>query len=344
MPTSYWNGSGGMKNSIRKLRKTTKTIKRVTVPTGDILVVEGSMGKLECLSLADYGKEINVKCDAMGLSREPSPVRHTQLLPLDEKWVITISTQYGCSMRCGFCDVPQVGPGRNATFRDLIGQVQAGLALHPEVTHARRINVHYARMGEPTWNPSVIDSALFLLGCFSDRGWGFHPVVSTMMPIRNSRIDEFLLRWMVFKNEICGGNAGLQLSINSTDDYERLEMFGACAWDIDAIGRIMHTIPRPLGRKVTLNFALAGYTIDPDVLLRWFSPEHYLCKLTPMHKTTAALAAGIETKGDYTEYEPYRETEEALKRAGYDVIVFIASHEEDDSRITCGNAILTDGC
>jgi 23S rRNA (adenine2503-C2)-methyltransferase len=30
-----------------------------------------------------------------------------------------------------------------------------------------------------------------------------------------------------------------------------------------------------------------------------------------------------------------------LKQAGYDVIVFIPSKEEDESRITCGNAILS---
>lgn len=33
--------------------------------------------------------------------------------------------------------------------------------------------------------------------------------------------------------------------------------------------------------------------------------------------------------------------EEALKRAGYDVLVFLASEYEDLSRITCGNAILS---
>jgi len=32
--------------------------------------------------------------------------------------------------------------------------------------------------------------------------------------------------------------------------------------------------------------------------------------------------------------------EKALVKAGYDVLVFIVSNEEDLSRITCGNAIL----
>ena len=70
----------------------------IEVPTGHILIVQGDRGLLECLSLGDYGKQVNLKCDAMGLFREPDQVRHQPMLPLEEKWVITISTQYGCSM------------------------------------------------------------------------------------------------------------------------------------------------------------------------------------------------------------------------------------------------------
>ena len=68
-------------------------VKNLKVPTGNILVVQGEYGLLECLSLGDYGKDVNIKGDFLGITREPSPVRHTKLLPLTEKWVITISTQ-----------------------------------------------------------------------------------------------------------------------------------------------------------------------------------------------------------------------------------------------------------
>lgn len=59
-----------------------------------------------------------------------------------------------------------------------------------------------------------------------------------------------------------------------------------------------------------------------------------------MHKTHVAEQNGIQTSGDYTTYVPYKEHEENLKKAGYDVLVFIASKEEDESKITCGNAVL----
>jgi len=314
-------------------------IERIPVPTGDILIVQGERGELEMLSIGDYGKEVNVKCDAMGLTRDLKPVRHTQLLPLEEKWVITISTQYGCSMGCTFCDVPRVGPGRNATEKDLIHQVLTGIKLHPEVESTKRLNIHYARMGEPTWNPSVLDATKWLK-THIDPEYRIHPVVSTMMPRGNVWLKTFIHAWMRIKNRLLHGEAGLQLSINSTDEDERRAIFGGSACSLEAIARVMEgTIPN--GRKITLNFAVANYTVDPAVLLRYFDPEYYLIKLTPMHKTLSALQAGAATAGDYTTYAPYADMERDLKAAGYDVLVFIASREEDEGRITCGNAILS---
>lgn len=134
-----------------------RIVKNLKVPTGNIMVVEGDKGKLECLSIGDYGQEANLKADFLGLSDEIKELKHQEMLPLSDKWVITISTQYGCSMGCSFCDVPKVGKGINATYDDLKNQIITGLSLHPEITSTKRLNIHYARMGEPTWNYSVID-------------------------------------------------------------------------------------------------------------------------------------------------------------------------------------------
>jgi 23S rRNA (adenine2503-C2)-methyltransferase len=62
-----------------------KILRRLSVPTGDILVVEGDKGKLETLSLGDYGKDVNVKCQAMGLTRDLGKVEHTNFMPLEKK-------------------------------------------------------------------------------------------------------------------------------------------------------------------------------------------------------------------------------------------------------------------
>jgi len=290
------------------------------------------------LSIGDYGKEANLKCDALGLTRDIENVEHTKMLPLEEKWVITISTQYGCSMGCEFCDVPKVGPGINATFKDLIKQVLTGIKIHPEVEFTKRLNIHFARMGEPTWNPNALDATRWLKRHI-DPEYKIHPVVSTMMPSGNEWLRTFIHTWMRIKNRMMRGEAGLQLSINSTSEKERKRMFNNNALTLPEIEKVMEGCI-PNGRKITLNFPVAGYEIDPQVLLQHFDPDDYIIKLTPMHKTTTAEENNIRTIGDYTTHYPYDEAEQALKEAGYDVLVFIASEAEDLSCITCGNAIL----
>jgi 23S rRNA (adenine2503-C2)-methyltransferase len=301
------------------------------VPTGHICIAKGSEGMLEFLSLGDYGKNVNLN--------QHKAVSHQKTMPLTEKWVVTISTQYGCSMGCEFCDVPKVGPGKNASFYDLTGQILAAVKLHPEITETKRLNIHFARMGEPTWNPNVLECGKWLHTHMNDT-FHVHPVVSTMMPRRNIWLKTFIHNWMRMKNRLYDGNAGLQLSINSTNQKERDRMFHNNASTLPEISRIMEGII-PVGRKITLNFAVAGYEINPAVLLEYFDPSLYVCKLTPMHKTNTALENKIETSGDYTDFHPYLNYEEALKEAGYDVLTFIASREEDLGRITCGNAILS---
>jgi len=330
-----------------------KIIKKIEVPTGKIFIGVGEKGFLECLSIGDYGKEKNIKADFLGLSKEINGVPHGDLLPLSEKWVITVSTQYGCSMGCNFCDVPKVGPGMNCTFNDLINQVVTSVGQNPEIEYTNRLNLHYARMGEPTFNRNVIDSAYWLAGFFEARLSGFHPVVSTMMPKNNVLLKSFIRDWIYFKNNIVGGEAGLQLSINTTDEDARKKLFNGNALELKAISQMMKDILTKdnlihknhinlRGRKITLNFALTDNEIDAGLLSELFDPKHFLVKITPLHMTNSCKQNKLETTDGYSEFYPYHKVESELKDAGFDVIVFIPSIEEDESRITCGNAILSD--
>ena len=324
-----------------------KLLRNLQVPTGNILVVQGEYGKLECLSLADYGKSVNVKADFLGIDREIKQVKHTRLLPLEDKWVITTSSQYGCPIKCQFCDTARMGFGGNATKRDIINQVLTAIQLHPEVKFCNRLNHHHARMGEPTLNGAVLGATESLIKIipeyfdFND-SIVYHPVISTMMPKQQGALGDYLDLWCSYiKNELLDGEAGLQLSINSTDEEERKIMFNNNARTLEDIGSIVSKLPLPKGRKYTLNFAIAGYEIDGDLLASYFDPKYWICKITPMHKTVEALRNNIRTEGDYTTMYPYKKDEETLKDAGFDVLVFVASEEEDLGRITCGNAILS---
>jgi len=319
-------------------------VKNIQVPTGNICVVRGEKGLIEFVSIGDYGKNANIKADFLGITRELNGVPNGEVMPLEEKWVITISTQYGCSMGCKFCDVPKVGAGRNASAADMTGMIETALGLHPEVEATKRLNVHYARMGEPTFNFDVIENARMLHKIarpFVGNSL-IHPVVSTMLPKSNKRLVEFLQDWCELKNYTYRGDAGLQFSINSTDDAQRNDMFCGNSLSLEQIAEIGRLLPCPVGRKYALNFALADeYVVDAGVLLSYFDPRKFMVKLTPLHKTMSCDENGIETTGGYESFTPYQKVESDLKVAGFDVIVFVPSYDEDMGLITCGNAILS---
>lgn len=319
-------------------------IKNIKVPTGDICIMQGDKGMLEFLSIADYGKDANIKADFLGIKRPINGVIATDTLPLTDKWVVTISTQYGCSMGCNFCDVPNVGKGKNATLKDLTDETITAILLHPEIHSTKRFNLHYARMGEPTFNFNVLEHAKHLHNIVKPFIGNslIHPVISTMMPVKNKKLTEFLQNWCDIKNYNYRGCAGLQLSINSTCDKQRDIMFNRNSLKLHEISEIGKLLPMPVGRKYTLNFALDDkFEINASKLVELFNPEKFMCKITPIHNTDSSIKNNIQTMDGYTSYYSYQEAENNLINAGFDVIVFIPSKDEEESRITCGNAILS---
>jgi len=284
--------------------------KIIKVPSGHICIMDGDRGKLEFLSIADYGRNANVKADFLGLKNDINGVPNGDFMPLSEKWVITLSTQYGCSMGCKFCDVPKVGPGVNATLADLTYQITSALSLNADIDFTKRLNIHYARMGEPSFNRDVL------------------------IP--------FIQDWCEIKNDNFRGCAGLQFSINSTSDYQRDEMFSDSSLSLKEISKIGEGLPDPVGRKYALNFALAdNYEVDGKKLASLFDPQKFMVKITPLHVTNSSSDNNIVTTGGYEEFTPYKEAEKSLVNAGFDTLVFVPSHDEDRGRITCGNAILS---
>lgn len=100
-----------------------------------------------------------------------------------------------------------------------------------------RFNVHFARMGEPTWNDNVA-----LRGVVKSAGLiAVHPVVSTMLPKANNKLGNFLQVWCSIKNEFYNGEAGLQF--NSTDDEQRNELSKSLS--LAQISRLADELPMP---------------------------------------------------------------------------------------------------
>lgn len=310
--------------------------------TGKIYV--DNARKLEFLTVGDYGKENNIKADFLGFHKEIQGVQHREV-DLSQKWVATISTQKGCSMRCKFCDCPKFGFHGNVSIDELAYEIETILRNEP-VKSTQRFNVHFARMGEPTWNrdvPLFTESVLKPLVHKYITAETIHPVVSTMLPKHNKNLEQFIQEWCRIKNEVYSGEAGLQFSINSTDNRQRNEQFNGLSLSLEEISDLSRRLPKPIGRKYTLNFAVTEETILNAVRLsQLFNKDDFIVKITPIHKTESAIKNGFNVTTEYTDYDVYRKFEKPLVDDGWDVIVFVPSMEEDSDRITCGNAIISE--
>jgi 23S rRNA (adenine2503-C2)-methyltransferase len=319
------------------------------IPTGYLCVNEYSKGQLEFLSIGDYGKSKNIKADFLGYSRDLNGVPNGIIAPLQEKWVITLSTQYGCSMKCKFCDCPSIPFKGNATVDDLKNQLVDAINLFPEVKYTDRLNTHLARCGEPVAN---------FLNVFNFCNWladkrafqsrtnlrveTIHPVFTTMVP-KHSFCSDVIRDWAAeYKNGKFNGQAGLQLSINSTSDEQRNEMFSGMSKSLEEISKICEKLEDPLGRKYCLNFAYSDqFEIDARKLRNLFDPQKFMCKITPIHNNTACQKNSYQTTTGYESYKPYSKVEAELKAEGFDVLVFVPSMDEEDGLVTCGNLILS---
>ena len=315
-------------------------MRTIKTHTGKIYVDDER--KLEFLTVGDYGKENNIKASFLGLNKEINGVKHKPV-DLRNKWVATISTQKGCLMKCMFCDCPKYGFHGNASLEDLEYEIDT-ILRNETVGQTKRFNVHFARMGEPTFNPNVLTFTREKLRGLVNKyikADTIHPVVSTMLPKENKNLAIFILEWCDIKNIDYHGEAGLQFSINSTDEEQRQYQFNHKSLSLTEISVLAKRLPQPVGRKYTLNFAVTKDTIlDAGRLTELFSPDMFIVKITPIHETHSAVQNGFDVTTCYDDYDVYRQFEQPLLEAGWDVIVFVPSREEDSDRITCGNALI----
>lgn len=292
---------------------------------------------LEYLFVGDYGKENNIKASFLGYEKRIEKVEHKEV-KLEDKLVVTVSSQKGCPMNCNFCDCPKLGFHGNASAWEMISEITTGVSLSG-LKHGKRLNVHFARMGEPTFNKDVIVAANAVGKIASKYFDEYHPVVSTMCPKSNKNLEEFLFEWCELMNAgEWNGGAGLQFSINTLDEKQRDEMFRNKSLSLKEIGELIDKLPQPHGRKYTLNFAVTSSSnLDVELMNTYFDKEKCIVKITPIHETVEATNEGYEIINDFDVYEKY---EKPLVADGWDVIVFIPSKEEDEDRITCGNSLI----
>ena len=311
-------------------------MRKLTNTRTGCIVSDTDLG-LEFLYVGDYGKENNIKASFLGYNKRIEKVEHKPV-DITDKLVVTVSTQKGCPMSCNFCDCPKLGFHGNVNAWELVSEISSAISLSG-ISHGKRLNVHYARMGEPTFNKDVI-IATKIIGELANKTFDeFHPVVSTMMPKNNKNLVPFLKEWTsLMSTANWNGGLGLQFSINTLNEGHRNDMFRNKSLSLQEISDIIKQLPAPIGRKYTLNFAVTSKSnLDVNLMNKYFDKDKCIVKITPIHETKEAISNEYEIVTDFDVYEKF---EQPLVDDGWDVIVFIPSKEEDADRITCGNSLI----
>jgi 23S rRNA (adenine2503-C2)-methyltransferase len=259
-------------------------------------------------------------------------------IPREKKWVLLISTLYGCPVECAMCDAGGFYLGK-ISKKNIIAQIDFLVQQHYKdfVVPCKQFKIQFSRMGEPAFNMDVLDVLEELPERYEAPG--MMPSVSTIAPYSR---DLFFQRLLEIKNEkYSGGHFQFQFSIHTTDEALRRQIVPVKTWDFRAMGEYGERFYQPGDRKITLNFALAeGNPVDPDVLLNYFDPEKFLIKITPLNPTYKALDQGLCSYIDpYQEGVNY-EIATALRSAGYRVILSIGDAEENLVGSNCGQYVL----
>jgi 23S rRNA (adenine2503-C2)-methyltransferase len=258
--------------------------------------------------------------------------------PREEKWVLMVSTLYGCPVECKMCDAGGFYHGKVSKDR-LLEQIDYMVYRHyPDgVIPCKQFKIQFARMGEPSFNKAVLRVLEELPGRYTAPG--LMPSLSTIAP---AGVDSFFDGLIEVKNKhYSGGRFQFQFSLHTSDEEFRRSIVPIKTWSFDQMAAFGERYYRPGDRKITLNFALAeGNPVEPESLLRFFDPEKFLIKITPLNPTYSAESHGlvsyIETGGNGRAYELPAKLEEA----GYQVIVSIGEAEENRIGSNCGQYVL----
>jgi 23S rRNA (adenine2503-C2)-methyltransferase len=258
-------------------------------------------------------------------------------IPREDKWVLLVSIMFGCPIGCSMCDAGGHYQGK-PTRKQILDQIDFLVRKrYPDGTiPAKQFKIQFARMGEPTLNPAVLEVLDELPDLY--HAPGLMPSISTVAP---KGCDDFLEQLMDIKyNRYSKGKFQFQFSIHTTDETLRDQIIPVKKWSFAQMKTYGERFYSPGDRKVTLNFALAqDMPVDPQILLNHFDPEIFLIKITPLNPTYQAMENQLSSYIDPNIADNGYEIVEALKLSGYQVIVSIGEVEENLIGSNCGQYI-----
>lgn len=292
--------------------------------------------------VASYGKEDLAKVYVAQMRDDPRYlVEFVESLqppvPRDEKWVLILSSSYGCQMKCLMCDAGGEYHGK-LTEKEILAQVDYMVRRRfPDGrVPAPKFKIQFARMGEPSLNSAVLGT-LRRLPVMLDAP-GLMPCVSTIAPRGR---DEFFQELIKIKNELYGdGRFQLQFSVHTTDNGKRDRLIPAKKWSFEDIARFGEEYYREGDRKITLNFAVAkDYPVDSGVIREYFDPSFFFIKITPLNPTQNVAKNELSSAIDPHILESSKGIVNDFESEGFDVLLSIGELEENNIGSNCGQFV-----
>jgi 23S rRNA (adenine2503-C2)-methyltransferase len=314
------------------------TIEKVLyLPSGRIFLLRTDSGYLiECTEMRDVavdGKEhFEVRT-----SQDPHVIwKH--LVPFEDKWLLTVSTQFGCTFNCKFCSVANLLFKGNLTQSEIEEQIEAIIINTPYVNVSRKVKIGFARMGEPACNLKAVLGAIVRLPDISyglRKAFTWLPCFNTILPAQfaEKTIEEVIR----VKEEEYKGFLHFQISCNSTDEQQRKELFGGA--NVMSIADVVNSINKYsiTNRTVTLNFIVMQ---DVEVSVKklidmGLNKDKFTVKLIPLNATDSAVKNSLETYANYNNYEKLQELGQRFNEAGIPTVIDAIARCEE-AGLCCG--------
>ncbi len=255
-------------------------------------------------------------------------------IPREWKWVLQVSTLFGCPISCRMCDAGGHYQGK-LTAEEMFMQIDFLISrrFRDGNVPSRQFKIQFARMGEPALNPHVLTVLEEMPRRYCAAG--LMPSISTVAPQSSAHFFRKLLE--LKRDKYAGGRFQLQFSLHTTDEKLRERIIPARKWSFREIAEYGEHFYSPGDRKLTLNFALVqGTLVEPSVLLQHFSPDKFLIKITPLNPTYRAQENDMLSYIDPLRGQPDYDISTALRKAGYEVIVSIGEVAENYIGSNCG--------
>lgn len=258
-------------------------------------------------------------------------------IPREKKWVLIVSTLFGCPVGCKMCDAGGEYKGK-LTSEEILAEIDYIVRKRfPDGNiPIPKFKIQFARMGDPALNLNVL--AVLRQLPFLYNAPGFLPSISTVAPKNSERFfDELLeIKNQLYKN----GKFQLQFSIHTSDNKKRDELIPIPKMSLKEIADYGERFFDNGDKKVTLNFAMSkGYPVDVYVVREYFNPEKFIIKLTPINPTEMAICNELISEIDAYNPSSADQIVKDFRSQGYDVILSIGEVEENKIGSNCGQFV-----